>query len=238
VPESIRVVGVLDLMGGVAVHAIRGERDRYRPVQGRLADSADPLALAAGLRAIGVRELYVADLDAIRGGALQAEAIAALAAQGPVMVDAGVEDDERVRALTALGVARVVVGTETLRDVRTLPALGEIARLVLSLDLRERRVLARDPALAGREALAAVEALAPLAPPEMIVLDLARVGSGGGPDVELVAAARERLPDVAVLAGGGVRDRADLDALAAAGAAGALVGTALHTGAIGAGDVR
>jgi phosphoribosylformimino-5-aminoimidazole carboxamide ribotide isomerase len=237
----VRVVGVLDLAGGVAVHAVRGERERYRPVRGRLAPSADPLALARGFRAIGGREVYVADLDAIGGGALQAEAIAALAADTRVIVDAAATAPDRVRDLLALGVARVVVGTETLDDVATLPALAEAAgpdRLVLSLDLRERRTLSRAPALDGRPALEALDALAAIAPREVIVLDLARVGTGGGPDLGLVAEVHARFPGLGVLAGGGVRDAADLGALADAGAAGALVGTALHTGAIGAAELR
>jgi len=239
----VRVVGVLDLMGGVAVHAVRGERASYRPAQGRLAPSADPLAIARGFAAIGGREVYVADLDAIGGGDLQADAIAALAAETHLIVDAGATRADRVRELLTLGVARVVVGTETLDDVATLPALAGAARagaLVLSLDLRDRRAIARAPALGGLPALDALDALTATAaaPREVIVLDLARVGTGSGPDIELLGETHARFPDLELLAGGGVRDAADLRALADAGAAGALVGTALHTGAIGAAELR
>jgi uncharacterized protein related to proFAR isomerase len=68
---------------------------------------------------------------------------------------------------------------------------------------------------------------------EAIVLDLARVGSGAGPDVGLIAEIHAAVPDLQLLAGGGVRDAADLRALGDAGAAGALVATALHSGVIG-----
>ena len=68
---------------------------------------------------------------------------------------------------------------------------------------------------------------------ELIVLDLARVGSGAGPDVGAVARIHAAFPDLELLAGGGVRDAGDLRALRAAGAAGALVSTALHGGVIG-----
>ena len=68
---------------------------------------------------------------------------------------------------------------------------------------------------------------------EAIVLDLARVGSGAGPDVALVRELSARFPELELLAGGGVRDAADLRALAEAGAAGALVATAVHSGALG-----
>jgi hypothetical protein len=70
------------------------------------------------------------------------------------------------------------------------------------------------------------------------VLDLARVGSGAGPDIALVGELCARFPELELLAGGGVRDVADLRALAEAGAAGALVATALHGGAIGPDELR
>jgi uncharacterized protein related to proFAR isomerase len=67
---------------------------------------------------------------------------------------------------------------------------------------------------------------------ELLVIDLARVGSRGGPPLEAVTTLAAALPGVDVYAGGGVRDDRDIDALAQAGAAGALVATALHEGAI------
>ena len=70
-----------------------------------------------------------------------------------------------------------------------------------------------------------------------IVLDLARVGARAGPETEPARRLRARLPDAEVVLGGGVRDKDDLRALAAAGYHAALVGTALHTGVLGAADL-
>jgi phosphoribosylformimino-5-aminoimidazole carboxamide ribotide isomerase len=250
----MRVVGVIDLKGGAAVHAVRGERERYRPVRSAIGgDDGDALALARGFRdALGLQEIYVADLDAIVGGgghpagagdaALGAGAgdhralLRALASEARVMADAGVSEPARARALLELGVHRVIVGTETLSGPdaldRLLAALPDDA-LVLSVDLRDGRVLSPDAQLAG---VPAMDALARLRRPglrEAIVLDLARVGSGAGPDVALIAELHDAFPDLELLAGGGVRTIDDLRALEGAGAAGALVATALHRGVIG-----
>jgi HisA/HisF family protein len=211
----MRVVGVIDLKAGAAVHAVRGERERYRPL-------GDPLAIARGF---GLAELYVADLDAITGTGGNDAIIAALAREASVMVDAGVSEPERARALLDLGVHRVVVGTETLADA---DALERVPDAVLSVDLRDGRVLSRDARLAGLPALAALALLRPRR--EVIVLDLARVGTGAGPDVALIAEIHAGFPELELLAGGGVRDADDMRALEAAGAAGALVATALHRG--------
>jgi phosphoribosylformimino-5-aminoimidazole carboxamide ribotide isomerase len=211
----MRVVGVIDLKAGAAVHAVRGERERYRPL-------GDPLAIARGF---GLDELYVADLDAITGTGGNDAIIAALAREARVMVDAGVSDPERAATLLDLGVDRVVVGTETLPDAGALERLPDA---VLSVDLRDGRVLSRDARLAGLPALDALALLRPRR--EVIVLDLARVGSGAGPDVDLIAELHAGFPELVLLAGGGVRGAGDLRALGAAGAAGALVATALHRG--------
>ena len=214
----MRVVGVIDLKAGAAVHAVRGERERYRPV-------GDPLSIARGFR---LEELYVADLDAIAGAGDNDAVIRALAHEARVMVDAGVGEPERARALLELGVHRVVVGTETLADADALDRL--LPEAILSVDLREGRTLSPDPRLAGLPALDAMALLRRPGLREVIVLDLALVGSGAGPNVAAIAEIHAAFPELELLAGGGVRDAADLRALAGAGAAGALVATALHRG--------
>ena len=213
----------------MAVHAVRGEREGYRPVGG------DPLSLARRFRAeLGLDELYIADLDAITGAGGNDAVIRALAREARVMVDAGVCEPDRARELRELGVHRVVVGTETLPGSDALDRLlAEVPELVLSIDLRDGRALSPDPRVAGLPAPDVVARLHHAALREVIVLDLARVGSGAGPDVGLIAELHAAFADLELLAGGGVRDLEDLRALGEAGAAGALVATALHQGVIG-----
>ena len=238
----MRVIPVIDLKGGVAVHAVRGERERYRPVRSRIADGADPVRLTRAVRErFGLDELYVADLDAIAGGPGSPEVVAALAREARVMVDGGAATAAAVAGVLALGAARVVIGTETLPGAEALRRLRSAlpeAPLVLSLDLRAGWVLSPDPVLAGLGAGDALGRLAEAGARETIVLDLARVGSGEGPDVALLRDLHARFPGMELLAGGGVRHAADLRALAEAGAAGALVATALHGGGIEPGELR
>ena len=231
----MRVIGVIDLKDGTAVHAVRGERERYRPVRSVVTgDDGDALALARGFRSVlGLDELYVADLDAIAGDGENVALIDALARESLVMVDAGIREPGRARELLDFGAHRVVAGTETLPGPDALDALLAVGRVILSVDLRDGRLLSPDRQLEGLTALEAVKRLHREALRELIVLDLARVGSGAGLDIELIAELHAAFPDVELLAGGGVRDAADLRALAGAGAAGALVATALHTGVIG-----
>jgi uncharacterized protein related to proFAR isomerase len=101
-------------------------------------------------------------------------------------------------------------------------------RIVLSLDFR-------GDAFQGPEEILAEPALWPH---RIIVMTLARVGSGAGPDLERFAAIRSIAGGRKIYAAGGVRDAADLLALKAAGASGALVSTALHDRRIVAADLQ
>jgi phosphoribosylformimino-5-aminoimidazole carboxamide ribotide isomerase len=63
-------------------------------------------------------------------------------------------------------------------------------------------------------------------------MSLDRIGTGDGPDIELLRGVVERAGSRSVYASGGMRDIGDLEAAAEAGAGGALIATALHRGAV------
>jgi phosphoribosylformimino-5-aminoimidazole carboxamide ribotide isomerase len=224
----MRIVPVIDIKGGVVVHARRGQRDDYAPLQSPLVQSSEPGEVARALTTLcRTKTLYVADLDALAGNPVDETTLAGLASAAEPWVDAGATTPERAAAVHRSGAARNVVGTESLGPN------PQITRpVVLSVDLRDGRLISPDPELADREPKAAAALARALNVSELLVIDLARVGSGLGPPLQAVAELAAALPGVAIYAGGGVRDDADLRALESAGAAGALLATALHEGRI------
>jgi phosphoribosylformimino-5-aminoimidazole carboxamide ribotide isomerase len=237
---AMRVIGVVDLAHGGAVHASGGQREHYAPVSavaGSSIEAGDALALArAFIEDLGLSELYVADLDAIAGGPTQDAVIAALTARGaPVWLDAGVTSVERAQDAVELGAAQVVVGLETLQSFAALAAICAAVggdRVAFSLDLRSGQPQTRAGFNSRGEptpnVLAAHAAEAGVG--SVIVIDLARVGAAAGLDLAMIAAVREAVPQVTLLVGGGVRGAQDLEALADIGCDGALVATALLDG--------
>lgn len=210
------------------VHAVKGERAAYRPIATPLASSSAPLDVVAGLMALAAfRTLYVADLDAITGVGGHGAEIDAIRRAFPALdlwVDAGEADPARVRERAQANRGTSIVGTESLADAAAA-VLAEPG-VILSLD--------HDGA--GPLGPAAVHGDAMLWPERVIVMTLARVGSGQGPDLDALALVAGRAGGCGIArriyAAGGVRGPQDLDALAAAGAAGVLVATALHDGRI------
>ncbi len=247
--STMRIVPVLDLKGGIVVHARRGQRERYAPLRSPLVDGCEPVAVARVLCArCRTRDLYVADLDALAGAPLDEATLAALAAVARPWVDAGATSPERAAALNRAGAARNVIGTESLAPEGSLqrsapgphrsgPGLERstpdpVPPPVLSVDLHGGRLISPRPELDGREPAAVAPLARALGVRELLVIDLARVGSGTGPPLDAVSELTRALPGLAIYAGGGIRDDRDLLALESAGAAGALVATALHEGRI------
>ncbi|MBK1842727.1 histidine biosynthesis protein, HisA-like protein [Azospirillum sp. YIM B02556] len=228
------IVPVIDLLGGQVVHAKRGERDRYRPIESALTPGSAPQDIVAALLALQpFRACYVADLDAIRGNGDHRATVAALQARWPAVafwIDAGLATPDDCRRWLDAGLRHLVIGSESQTDGTTLEAALALTgedRVALSLDVRQGEALGP----------AALHEDAGRWPARVIAMTLDRVGSGEGPDLDRIAALAARRPGVRVWGAGGVRDAADLDALAAHGTDAVLVASALHDRRLDAGTL-
>jgi len=117
--NALKVVPVIDILGGVAVHAIRGRRSEYQPLKSVLCTSTKPLDVALAFKKLGFRELYVADLDAIMIGRPNFSVLKQIAVNTglSLMVDAGIADIEGAEKLLNNNVSKVIIGTETLPNM-------------------------------------------------------------------------------------------------------------------------
>lgn len=240
----MKILPVLDLLDGVVVRGVAGERDSYRPVESCLVDSADPLEVAEAFRRqLGLTELYLADLDAILHGQRNLELIGTLAERGfSLLVDAGLNSAASTRAVLDSGAAAAVTGLETLTD----PALlGQLVnqwgpeRVVFSLDLKCGQPLTAISRWRNIPPLEIVREAADLGISRLIVLDLAQVGLEEGlSTLPLCRQIRRELPELELITGGGISDGADLQPLEHEPVDGLLVATALHRGRMTRDDVQ
>lgn len=233
--RSAFVIPVLDLMDGLVVRGVGGERAAYRPIVSRLVDSAAPLDVATAIRnEYGISELYVADLDAIIQDRPQWDVLRDLSGAGfQLLVDAGLRDTNRAEQLLACGVRRVIAALETSPGPEDLRALVETVtdgRVLFSLDLRQGRPLG-DEFPWGRNPLHVAALAYECGIRSMIVLDLAAVGKGTGLlTLDLCRTLKDRFSDLEIITGGGVRSADDLEMLRGADVDGVLVASALHDG--------
>ncbi len=229
---AFELIPVIDLMGGLVVHARAGDRDSYRPLAGSLvAASAEPAEVVRGLLALHpFRTLYIADLDSIRKQGDHKTAIFALRRAFPELalwVDAGFAGECSCRRYLETGLGDLVLGSESQGDLRLLELFAGESRLILSLDFQGERPLGAAGLFATPERW----------PERVIAMTLARVGAGAGPDFDRLRGLRAMAPGKRLYAAGGVRHRDDLHDLRALGCAGVLVASALHDGRLGTADL-
>jgi phosphoribosylformimino-5-aminoimidazole carboxamide ribotide isomerase len=151
----MRVIGVVDLLAGLAVHARAGQRERYAPIHtaaGAAMVPGDAVALAgAYIEGLGLEELYVADLDGIlgRGTKTNSTPIMRLASlRARIWLDAGVTSVPQAEADLARGASHVVVGLETLPSFDVLeqaPSASTCATASRSGSARGSRAARRPP---------------------------------------------------------------------------------------------
>lgn len=218
----MQAIPVIDLMGGQVVHARKGDRASYRPLSSPLSPTSDPVDVVRGLLSVyPFPTLYVADLDAIQKKGDNFPALRRIRAEFPALqmwIDNGAADPAAIEAVIGADWGAPVIGSESQRDSKLIARYRDSTEVVLSLDFR-------GDAFQGPAEILAEPALWPH---RVIVMTLARVGSGAGPDLARFAAIRSIAAKREIYAAGGVRDAADLSALKAAGASGALIATALH----------
>jgi phosphoribosylformimino-5-aminoimidazole carboxamide ribotide isomerase len=229
---KLKVIPVIDILNGVVVHALRGQRKEYQPLKSSLTNATNPIEVADTFKKLGFTELYIADLDAIINCSMDFPVLNRIADQTglALMVDAGVTSVQRAQRLLDSGVAKLVIGTETLeRQGFVEEAVKRFGsnRVVVSLDLRGEKVIVKVGFDGYVSPLCLLREFNRMGLRQVIVLDLARVGSGEGVNLDFLKSVVAEV-GVDVYVGGGVRDFNDLVELKKIGICGALVATALH----------
>jgi phosphoribosylformimino-5-aminoimidazole carboxamide ribotide isomerase len=231
----LKIIPVLDIMNGVAVHAIKGQRKQYQPLKSQLCGSSNPLDIALAFERLGFTELYIADLDAILGENRDLSPMRRIAKLSKIklIVDAAVSNLDQAKGVLEAGVSKLIIGTETLLNAdfveEALRSFGK-DRVIVSLDFMNGIMIGN----LGERTSSPLELLGAfhnMGLRQLIVLDLARVGSAQGANTDLLKQLTSKL-DLELYVGGGIRNIPDLLNLRAIGARGALVATALHSGAI------
>lgn len=227
----------IDLREGHVVRLRQGDYAR----ESRYA--VDAIALADSHAQAGARWLHMVDLDGARTGEFaNLRTIEAIARAGRLAVQAGggVRDEAGLRRLFDAGVARVVVGSIALREPevveRWITRFGA-ERIVIALDARCVGGVWKLPSAGWtQDEAATLDDLAPrfagAGARHLLCTDIARDGMLSGPNLELYAHLRRIAPALSLIASGGIRDIADLQAMRGSGVAAAVLGRSLLDGAL------
>jgi phosphoribosylformimino-5-aminoimidazole carboxamide ribotide isomerase len=220
----VRCIFVLDILNGEVVHAIRGERRLYEPINrySRIVSGSKPSEI---MQLIKPKEAYVADLNRLTGSGENLTAIAEISKKAKTMADIGVSREGDVDCLPMGAVP--VLGTET-ASLKLMEEAVFLRDIVVSIDMKNRQVLTRDSELM-LSPLDIIRRLNGLPIEGVILLELDRVGTSSGLDQDFLEKAVSA-SDHPLILGGGVKGPEDLITLEKMGFHGALVATAIHNG--------
>ncbi|MFM2120236.1 MAG: hypothetical protein RL722_1704 [Pseudomonadota bacterium] len=207
------IVPVIDLMGGQAVHARRGDRQHYAPIQSRLVAGSAPVAvtgallqaaataqaaLAGRLAAAGLPaavsesaepRLYIADLDALQGRPAQLALVAELLDAYPrlhVWLDAGLADAQAAAQARACFSPGQSARLKTLYASEALASAQALAACCGG-EAGRQAILSLDQRGAQKMDPAGCWQRPELWPDDLIVMTLERVGAGSGPALDVLA---------------------------------------------------
>ena len=226
----MEIIPAIDLRAGRCVRLVQGRYDRETVF------SDDPVAMAGHWEQQGAPRLHVVDLDGAREGEpknLPVVREICGSVKVPVQLGGGIRSEETARRVLDIGVQRVIIGTAALDPAVAQVIIGALGESVVAgIDARAGRVAVRgwlDTTEVG--ALDLARRLVGLGARWIVFTDIARDGMLTGPNVP---ALREMVEGVkaSIIASGGIKSVDDLCAVRDAGAAGAIVGTALYTGRI------
>jgi phosphoribosylformimino-5-aminoimidazole carboxamide ribotide isomerase len=219
----VQVIPAVDVLEGKVVRLLRGSFSDVT-VYGD-----DPVAIGRAWIESGAELVHLVDLQGARSGQPDQSLWDRFAAAGiRFQVGGGIRDVPTARAALSAGAARVVLGTAAVWSPQILADIGSPAQVVAAIDVADGEALGDGWFGKGLGLDAVLEGLRANRVERMLVTSISRDGTMSGPDVTLIEKVRALVPDMSLIASGGVGDLTDLQTLVDAGCEAAIVGRAIY----------
>ena len=229
----IEIIPAIDMIEGKCVRLTQGD---YAT---RKVYNEDPLEVAKAFEDAGIRRLHVVDLDGAKAGHIvNYRVLEKLAGHTSLVIDfgGGLKQTKDVEIAFDCGAQMVTGGSIAVKDPETFTAwiarFGS-ERIILGADAKDRRI-----AISGWEEATDAELLPFIQKyreqgiEKMICTDISRDGMLEGPAVDLYKEILEAVPEIYLIASGGVSSIADIEKLAEANIPAVIFGKALYEGRI------
>ena len=232
----MEIIPVIDILDGKVVHAVKGERNKYRPVKSILTKSPHPLDVAKVFKEkLGLTKLYIADINSILEKGNNFRYIEEIKEKlNPVLLlDYGIKDFKDLYKEIIDIIDYVILGTETINSVKVVEeAIKKIRpdKLFVSIDIKGQLLTSCKEI---KNPLDAVNLFRKMGIKNFIILDLNSVGTMLGLSTPIKNLVREiTTGNLYIAIGGGVKNMNDIDYLKKFNVNAVLTATSLHKGNI------
>lgn len=234
----MRIIPAIDIIDGKCVRLTKGDYSTKKIY------NEDPLEVAKAFQDAGIGHLHLVDLDGARSGQIVNQAVLErLAMHTDLLIDfgGGVKRDDDIRIAFDSGAQQVTCGSiavkEPERMLEWLERYGA-ARIILGADARDGYI-----AVSGWEQTSELEIFKFVQDymargvRYVVCTDISKDGMLQGPSFELYDRLIQGLPQIKLVASGGVAELEDLPRLADMGCDGVIIGKAIYENRISLDDL-
>jgi phosphoribosylformimino-5-aminoimidazole carboxamide ribotide isomerase len=229
----MHIIPAIDLIGGKCVRLSQGDYSTKKEYHD------DPVEMAKRFEGAGITRLHLVDLDGAKAKKIvNASVLEGICSQTSLTVDfgGGIQANEEIEKAFQLGASQVTGGSIAIKDSALfqewIRKYGS-ERIILGADAKDRKI-----AVGGWEETTS-EDLIPFVKnyvskgiSYVICTDVAKDGLLQGPSTELYQEILQEIPELKLIASGGVSSMKDLEELEKIGVYGAIVGKAYYEGRV------
>jgi phosphoribosylformimino-5-aminoimidazole carboxamide ribotide isomerase len=229
----IEIIPAIDLIGGKCVRLAQGDFARKKIYD------ENPLDAAKRFEAVGLKRLHIVDLDGAKNGKLtNLKVLETIAKNTTLTIDfgGGIKTDEDIQAIFDAGAKIASIGSVAAREPEKFFAWLEKyggEKILLGADVKDNCL-----AIDGWQTRTNLEILPFLknyfarGARQVFCTDISKDGLLMGSATELYARILEHLPELELIASGGVSRIEDVFELEKIGCAGVIIGKAIYEGKI------
>jgi phosphoribosylformimino-5-aminoimidazole carboxamide ribotide isomerase len=225
----IEVIPAIDLIDGKCVRLSQGDFTRKKIY------NENPLEAAKQFEDVGLRRLHIVDLDGAKNGKVtNLKVLETIAGNTNLTIDfgGGIKSDEDIQSVFDAGAKMASIGSVAVKDAEKFFAwLDEYGgkRIMLGADVKNEKL-----AINGWQTATEIEILSFLheysrrGVTQAFVTDISKDGLLLGSANELYRKILGDIPELKLIASGGVASVADIEELEEIGCAGVIVGKAIY----------
>lgn len=230
---TMELVPAIDIIDGQCVRLTKGDYGQMKIY------NTDPVAQAREFERLGFRRLHVVDLDGAKSKHVVNDGVLkSIVSSTALTVDfgGGIKTDADIRKVIDAGAAMVTVGSVAVTQPelfgRWLAEYGA-DRMILGADVRNGKISINGWHQDSEEDLIPfLKRYRELGVVNVLCTDISKDGTLQGPAVELYRRIISQLPDIRLIASGGVSSNDDIRRLEAVGVHSVVFGKAYYEGKI------
>lgn len=227
------IIPAIDIINGQCVRLTKGDYDTKKVY------NESPVEVAKAFEGAGLSHVHVVDLDGARAQHIvNAKVLEEIATQTSLQVDfgGGIKSETDLQTAFDCGASQVTLGSIAVSDPElVLEWLGKfgVDQFILGADAKNRRVATHGwEQDSGIDVIEFVKDYTQKGFEYVLCTDVAKDGMLAGPSLELYYELMEELPEIALIASGGVTSMDDIYQCAEFGCAAVVVGKAIYEGKI------